>query len=50
MTLDVYLLPPDRIAELATRAGLVVHATLVRDLESGRAPGACLLVRKPRNS
>ncbi|MCX4532406.1 class I SAM-dependent methyltransferase [Streptomyces sp. NBC_00841] len=50
MTLDVYLLPPDRIAELAIRAGLVVHATLVRGLESGRAPGACLLVRKPRNS
>ncbi|MET8330398.1 class I SAM-dependent methyltransferase [Streptomyces sp. NPDC005181] len=49
-TLDVYLLPPDRIAELATRAGLVVHARLVGEPESARIPHACLLVRKPRNS
>jgi SAM-dependent methyltransferase len=47
---STYLLPPDRVAELATRAGLVVHATLVRELESGQAPQARLLVRKPRNS
>lgn len=50
MTLDVHLLPPDRIAESATRAGLVVHATLIREPEGARIPQACLLVRKPRNS
>lgn len=50
MSLDVHLLPPDRIAESATRAGLVVDATLIREPESAPIPQACLLVRKPRNS
>ncbi|MFF1955556.1 class I SAM-dependent DNA methyltransferase [Streptomyces sp. NPDC058220] len=50
MSLDVYLLPPGRIAELATRAGFVVHATLVSEPESMRAPQACLLLRKPTAS
>ncbi len=43
----VYWLPPDRVAELATRTGLTVQATLVRELESNRVPQACLLIRKP---
>lgn len=47
MSLNIYLLPPDRIAELATRVGLVVHATLVGEPESMRVPQACLLVRRP---
>ncbi|MET8533489.1 class I SAM-dependent methyltransferase [Streptomyces sp. NPDC005065] len=38
MTLDVHLLPPDRIAESATRAGLVVHATPIREPEGARIP------------
>lgn len=50
MSLDVHLLPPDRIAESAIRAGLVVDATLIREPESAPIPQACLLVRKPRNS
>ncbi|MDF6045060.1 class I SAM-dependent methyltransferase [Streptomyces sp. JH14] len=50
MSLDVYLLPPDRIADLATRAGLVVHARMIRQSENTRVPQACLLVRKPVNS
>lgn len=50
MSLDVHLLPPDRIAESATRAGFVVDATLIRESESAPIPQACLLVRKPRNS
>ncbi|WP_206780375.1 hypothetical protein [Streptomyces sp. CB02923] len=47
MSLDVYLLPPDRVAGLASRAGLTVQATLVRRPENARDPQACLLVRKP---
>ncbi|WP_049565327.1 class I SAM-dependent DNA methyltransferase [Streptomyces sp. SBT349] len=47
MSLDVYLLPPDRLAELATRAGLVPHARLlIEPAVPGGTPGACLLLHK----
>ncbi|GAA1638003.1 class I SAM-dependent methyltransferase [Kribbella alba] len=46
MSLDVYLLPPDRIAELATAAGLIAHTRLITDLEAA-VPQACLFFRKP---
>ncbi|MFJ8000904.1 hypothetical protein ACIQ7D_27890 [Streptomyces sp. NPDC096310] len=46
MSLDVHLLPIERVAALAERAGLVVDATLVRDLDGTGAPQGCLLVRK----
>jgi SAM-dependent methyltransferase len=48
VSFDVYLLPPGRIAELLSQAGLVVTAQLVR--EPGpreKRPQACLLARKP---
>jgi SAM-dependent methyltransferase len=47
MSLDVHLLPPERIAGLATRAGLVVQATLLSEPEHLPVPQASLLVRKP---
>ncbi|MBB5933143.1 class I SAM-dependent DNA methyltransferase [Streptomyces zagrosensis] len=47
MSLDLYRLPPDRLAELATRAGLTVDARLVEEPKTARAPFGCLLVRKP---
>ncbi|MGC3860351.1 class I SAM-dependent DNA methyltransferase [Micromonospora chersina] len=44
---DVYWLPPDRLAEQLTAAGLAVHATLVREAEElDRGPQAFLLARK----
>jgi SAM-dependent methyltransferase len=46
MSLDVYLLPPDRITELAIAAGLMPHTRLVMDLDSA-VPKACLFFRKP---
>ncbi|MFE3603750.1 class I SAM-dependent methyltransferase [Streptomyces sp. NPDC059142] len=47
MSLDVHLLPVERVAALAEGAGLVVDATLVRDLDGAGVPQGCLLVRKP---
>ncbi|GAB2748602.1 class I SAM-dependent methyltransferase [Kitasatospora kifunensis] len=48
MSLDLYLLAPDRITELATRAGLVAQASLINAPERpGGAPAARLLFRKP---
>ncbi|GAA2333381.1 class I SAM-dependent methyltransferase [Streptomyces cuspidosporus] len=46
MALDVYLLPPDRVAGLAARVGLTVCATLVEESETGPAT-ACVMLRKP---
>jgi SAM-dependent methyltransferase len=46
MSLDVYWLRPDRVGDLAARAGLAVRATLVREAENARTPQACLLLRK----
>ncbi|MGW4156613.1 class I SAM-dependent DNA methyltransferase [Micromonospora chersina] len=44
---DVYWLPPERLAEQLTAAGLAVHATLVREAEElDRGPQAFLLARK----
>jgi SAM-dependent methyltransferase len=47
MSLDLYLRPPELIAELATAAGLVLDATLLRDLQGPGAPQACLLLHRP---
>jgi SAM-dependent methyltransferase len=47
MSLDVHLLPPDHVTTLATRAGLTVHTTLIRETENTRVPQACVLLRKP---
>jgi SAM-dependent methyltransferase len=48
MSLDLYLLPPDRVAELATDAGLVEQARLMRAPGEGQTvPQACILFRKP---
>jgi SAM-dependent methyltransferase len=48
MSLDVYLLPSDRVAELATRAGLRAHPLLADEPEGVReVPQGCLLFRKP---
>ncbi|QMU79689.1 class I SAM-dependent methyltransferase [Streptacidiphilus sp. PB12-B1b] len=48
MSLDLHLLPPDRITELATGAGLSTQARLIRKpVVPGRAPQAALLFRKP---
>jgi SAM-dependent methyltransferase len=47
MSLDVYLLQPGRIAELAVDAGLVVQATTVSEPEHLRVPQATVLLRKP---
>ncbi|MFC9427374.1 class I SAM-dependent methyltransferase [Streptomyces sp. NPDC056987] len=46
MSLDVHLLPPGHLAELAAGAGLVVDATLMREPDA-RVPQGCLLIRKP---
>jgi SAM-dependent methyltransferase len=49
MSLDVYHLPPDHIADLAARAGLDAHARLVSALDDERGvPQACMLFRKPK--
>jgi SAM-dependent methyltransferase len=42
---DAYLLPPDRITELLSRAGMVVTARLLFD--GKKWPQACLLAHKP---
>jgi hypothetical protein len=48
VSLDVYRLSPDRIGELLSQAGLVVHARLVREPdENEKVQQACLLARKP---
>ncbi|GGY02167.1 class I SAM-dependent methyltransferase [Streptomyces hiroshimensis] len=49
VSLDFHRRQPDRIAELLGRAGLVIHARLVREPGEGVAEPAqaCLLVRKP---
>ncbi|WP_329175773.1 class I SAM-dependent methyltransferase [Streptomyces sp. NBC_01477] len=46
MALDVYRRPPGRVAEQAARAGLVVDATLLRELAGPGGPQACLLLHK----
>ena len=43
---DTYLLPPDRITELLSQAGMVVTARLLSD--GKKSPQACLLAHKPR--
>jgi SAM-dependent methyltransferase len=48
VSLDAYRLSPDRIAELLSQAGLVVHARLLREPEGHeKVQQALLLVRKP---
>jgi ubiquinone/menaquinone biosynthesis C-methylase UbiE len=48
ITLDYYLRQPDRVAELLTQSGLVVHARLVREPDQGETvQRAYLLARKP---
>jgi hypothetical protein len=43
---DTYLLPPDRITELLSQAGMVVTARLLAD--GKKWPQACLLAQKLR--
>jgi SAM-dependent methyltransferase len=51
VSLDAYRLSPDGIAELMSRAGLVVHARLLREPETReKVQQACLLGRKPAMS
>jgi SAM-dependent methyltransferase len=51
MSLDLYLLSPDRIAELVTAAGFEEQARLVSQPDEGQTvPQACVLVRKPASS
>jgi SAM-dependent methyltransferase len=51
MSVDVYLMPPDRVAGVAARAGLEARARLFLDREGlGNTAGACLLLRKPVTS
>lgn len=49
ISLDAYRLPPDRTATLVERAGLVVHARLVREPNrpAEKVPQACLMARRP---
>ncbi len=47
MSLDVYLLPTERVAALAADAGLNLLATLVQPPARTRSPQACLLLDKP---
>ncbi|MEV6793697.1 class I SAM-dependent methyltransferase [Streptomyces sp. NPDC051320] len=48
LSLDVYWLPPDRVAELLREAGLVVDARLVREpIGYEKSPQAYLLGHKP---
>lgn len=48
VSFDVYLLPPGRIAELLSQAGLAVTARLEREPGAReKRPQACLLARKP---
>lgn len=48
MALDVHLLQPDRIAELATGTGFVTQAQLLEE-PGARVPHACLLFHKANN-
>ncbi|WP_406302275.1 methyltransferase domain-containing protein [Streptomyces sp. NBC_00885] len=51
LSLDVYRLPPDRVAEELGRAGLVETARLVREPDLREpTPQAFLMARKPGNS
>ena len=51
VALDAYRLSPDSIAELLHRAGLVVHARLLREPDTReKVQQACLLARKPEKS
>lgn len=51
LSLDVYWLPPDRVAELLSKAGIVEVARLVREAdETEKSPQAYLIARKPENS
>jgi SAM-dependent methyltransferase len=51
LSLDAYRLSPDRIAELLSQAGLVVHAQLLREPETHeKVQQACVLARKPGKS
>jgi SAM-dependent methyltransferase len=47
MALDVHLLPPDHVAELAAAAGFTLYAQLLGEAGTTR-PHATLLLRKPR--
>jgi SAM-dependent methyltransferase len=48
ISLDVYRLSPDAVADLLDRAGLPVRARMVREPEGHeKVPQACLLARKP---
>jgi SAM-dependent methyltransferase len=47
MAINVHLLPPDRISEMATKAGFNLHAMMISEPEGQRSPQACLLFRKP---
>ncbi|MBV9846225.1 MAG: class I SAM-dependent methyltransferase [Kutzneria sp.] len=48
ISLDVYWLEPDRVAELVRHAGLGVHARLLREPdETEKGPQAYLLARRP---
>lgn len=48
VSVEAYLRPPDRVAELLERAGLAVHARLLREPEEVEAsPRAYLLARRP---
>ncbi|MEV4319367.1 class I SAM-dependent methyltransferase [Actinocrispum sp. NPDC049592] len=48
LSLEVYWLPPERVAELSSRAGLVEVARLVRDPDRTEGgPQAYLVARKP---
>ncbi|WP_371781753.1 hypothetical protein [Streptosporangium subroseum] len=51
MSFGSYLLPPDRITEFLTEAGLVVSARLLEEPGEGqRRQRVCLLARKPEPS
>jgi SAM-dependent methyltransferase len=51
ISLDFYLRPPDRVADLLREAGLAVRAQLVREPDEGEtAQRAYMLVRKPRSA
>ncbi|WP_414719117.1 hypothetical protein [Streptomyces sp.] len=51
LALDVYRLPPDRVAEELGRAGLIETARLVREPDLREpTPQAFLMARKPGNS
>ena len=48
LSLDVYWLPPDQVAQLSSQAGLVEIARLLREPdETENGPQGYLLARKP---